>query len=143
VLPESQRERVRVTGRLGQAEIVRLRCEAAITLVCSRWENQPNTALEALLQACPVVGFDAGGMPEVVEHGVSGLLARGADIEDLCRQVLWLLDHPQEAEQFGRRGREHVMRAHGVQAVATRTVAYYQELLQQHGAQDAPAAHAG
>lgn len=129
VLPEHQRSQVRVTGQLGPTEIARLRCQAAITLVCSRWENQPNTALEALLQGCPVVGFDAGGMAEVVEHGVSGRLARRGDIDDFCQQVLWLLDHPAEAEEYGQRGRAHVLQVHGVAAVATRTAAYYQQVL--------------
>ena len=131
-LPVAHQSQVKVMGRLGLDQIVSLRCRAAMTLVCSRWDNQPNTALEALAQGCPLVGIDSGGLAEIIEHGISGLLARAGDQDDLCRQVLHLLDHPDAAESFGVAGRRYAHQNFDVDSVVAQTVDYYLEALSLH-----------
>ena len=138
-LPARHRSQVEMRGRLGQDQIVMLRCKAAMTLVCSRWDNQPNTALEAMAQGCPVVGIDSGGLAEIVKHEVSGLLARLGDHDDLGRQVLRLLDHPDAAESFGAAARRYALQRYDATAVASQTVAYYREVLALHGLKDSTA----
>lgn len=131
-LPGWKRDRLRVMGPLSPDRVAQQRTEAAATLICSRWDNQPNTALEALYQACPVVAINTGGVGEVVHHGATGLLARDGDLDDFCRQVLWMLDNPHEAERFGLAGREHVIRAHDVQGLALQTADYYEQVCKAH-----------
>lgn len=48
-------------------------------------DNLPNSVLEAMACACPVVAFDAGGVSDAVHHGENGYLAKLADSEDLAR----------------------------------------------------------
>lgn len=60
---------------------------AAATVVCvpSVWENFPFACTEAMACGACVVGSDAGGMAEIIENDVSGLLFRGEDAGDLAR----------------------------------------------------------
>jgi glycosyltransferase involved in cell wall biosynthesis len=62
-----------------------------VYVIPSLQDNQPNTVLESMACATPVVGFDAGGISEMVRPGVTGELAPVADVtglRDLLRAVL-------------------------------------------------------
>ena len=63
------------------------------------------TALESLACGTPVVGFRTGGIPDMIIHGETGLLAQPNDTNDLSAQIRWLMDHPEERRQMGLRGR--------------------------------------
>ncbi|WP_280152744.1 glycosyltransferase family 4 protein [Piscinibacter sp. XHJ-5] len=128
----SQRERIDYKGQLSQADIARLRTQASVTLVASRWDNQPNTALEAMIQACPVVAVQAGGVDELVEHGVTGLLARAGDHDDLCAQLLAALDDPAAAGRMGQAARRRVLERHAGRTLAEQSLAVYRRAIAQH-----------
>lgn len=66
-----------------------------VIVVPSRWyENSPNIILEAQSIGVPVVATALGGMAELVQHDVSGLLFRLNDAHDLSRQLARLFDEP-------------------------------------------------
>lgn len=67
-----------------------------IVVVPSLWyENSPNTILEAFAHSTPVIAADIGGMSELVEEGINGLLFRVGDSEHLAEKIQVLLDNPQ------------------------------------------------
>ena len=83
---------VHYTGHLHDDLSLRALYSAADALVVpSRQDNLPNTAVEA--QACgrPVVAFDVGGLPDIVEHQRTGYLARAFDVADLAAGLRWVL----------------------------------------------------
>ncbi|SDJ66980.1 N-acetyl-alpha-D-glucosaminyl L-malate synthase BshA [Ferrimonas sediminum] len=61
--------------------------------------------LEAMACGVPTVSSDVDGIPEVVEHGVSGYMAPADDIEAHSRHLLAILTNPQRQHQFGQAGR--------------------------------------
>lgn len=66
-----------------------------VAVVPSRWyENSPNTILEAQAAGVPVVATNLGGMAELVQHDVSGLLFEANDARDLSAQLARLLNEP-------------------------------------------------
>ena len=69
------------------------------------------TFLEANACKKPVIGSDSGGIPDAVEDGVSGLIARAGDVDDLREKILTLLDNPEYAERLGEQGYDRVHRA--------------------------------
>src|SRR6185295_8476948 len=92
---------ITTTGAVAPAQVAELRPRAAVTVVASRRESQGYTALEAMLQACPVVVTDTSGLSEIVEHGVTGLKARSDDPDDLAAQIERLLDDRELARSLG------------------------------------------
>lgn len=56
----------------------------------------------------PCVASEVGPIPEVVEHGRSGLLVRPRDPDDLARAILVLLEQPDLRREMGERGRQIV-----------------------------------
>jgi glycosyltransferase involved in cell wall biosynthesis len=55
-------------------------------------DNQPNTVLEAMACGTPVVGFKAGGIPEMIDHGKTGLLVPRGDVQELALAIESLLN---------------------------------------------------
>ena len=77
--------------------------------------------LEAQAMQTPVVAFDQGPVPEAVEDGVTGLLARDGDIEHLAVVLRSLLENPKAARAMGEAGRERVEKSFDI-AVRTRVL---------------------
>ena len=77
-----------------------------------------------------VVASRVGGIPEVVNDGVTGTLVDlGADFEQrLAVEVTSLLDDPVRAAQFGAAGRDRAVAEFGWDAIAARTVELYRQV---------------
>jgi colanic acid/amylovoran biosynthesis glycosyltransferase len=65
---------------------------------------------EAEAAAKPVVAFHSGGIPEVVRHASTGYVVAERDWRGMARSILELLQNPELRQQFGRTGRELVLR---------------------------------
>lgn len=126
---QAQRPSISYLGQLPGNEIPNLRRKAMVTIVVSRWENQPNTALEAMIQGCPIVATDVGGMSELVRDESTGLLARPDDIDDLCQKVIYLLSHPAKAGQMGENARRFTIDRHSVETGAKQAAELYHEAI--------------
>ncbi len=66
--------RVRWTPRVAPDEVARALDEATVLVLPSRSEGLPRIVIEAFCRGRPVIGSTAGGIPDIVEDGVSGLL---------------------------------------------------------------------
>jgi len=87
-------------------------------------EGTPGSALEAMASALPVVGTRVGGIPEVVEEGVTGLLVPPSDAQAMAQALEQYLAAPELAQRHGQAGRERVLRKYSMAAM----VAAYQEM---------------
>lgn len=67
---------------------------ADVFIIPSLQENLPNTILESLFCGTLVVGFDTGGIPEMVKTGITGFLASCGDSLDLAKAIQNALQHP-------------------------------------------------
>jgi len=102
--------RVRFTGRIDRAELQDRMHRAAVICVPSRWlENQPMTVLEAFGCGLPVVASALGGIPELVDDGVDGLLVPPDDPRTLADAIAALLRSPADARAMGEAGRKKVV----------------------------------
>lgn len=66
---------------------------ADVFLIPSLEDNLPNVVPESLLAGTPVVGFDVGGIPDMVLHKRTGYLAPLNDTQELANGVRWVLNH--------------------------------------------------
>lgn len=100
---------VRFWGRLPNAGIAERLAAAHLLLLPSTCpENQPVTITEAMASGLTVVASRIGGIPELVEHGVTGMLATPADAASLAACLAHYLDHPDDLLRHGQAGRERI-----------------------------------
>jgi glycosyltransferase involved in cell wall biosynthesis len=66
---------------------------ADVYVTPSLQENLPNTIAEAMSVGTPCVGFEVGGIPEMIDHRQNGYVARYKDVADLAQGVAWVLDN--------------------------------------------------
>ncbi|MFK7766482.1 MAG: glycosyltransferase [Mariniblastus sp.] len=78
---------------------------ADLVVVPSREDNQPQVGLEAMACGTPVVAFDAGGIPEYVRDGQTGLIAKLGDEAHLAERISALVDNAEARATMGRRAR--------------------------------------
>lgn len=69
-------------------------------------DNQPFSVMEAQMAGLPVLVSSAGGLPEMVQHGVTGMISPVGDAADLLRHLQWLLENESERQTMGRRAQE-------------------------------------
>jgi len=74
------------------AKLQQIYSAADLMLVPSRQEAFGQTALESLACGTPVVSFNVGGLRDIVEHGISGYLAKPFSAESLADGINWVLD---------------------------------------------------
>jgi glycosyltransferase involved in cell wall biosynthesis len=86
-------------------------------------------AIEAMASGTPVVASRLGGVPEVVEHGVTGFLVEPGNVADLRGRLSEVLGDHHLAERLGRNARERFLETFTWDACADRCLAAYSELL--------------
>jgi glycosyltransferase involved in cell wall biosynthesis len=74
-------------GALPREQVLRLFADADASVLSSSWENFPHTVVESLAVGTPVIATRVGGVPEVVEDGVNGLLVAPGDVEALAGAI--------------------------------------------------------
>jgi len=94
-------------------------------VISSRYEGMPYVLLEAMSMGLPVVATRIPGCQEVIKEGATGLLAAPGDPEDLVRQILALLRHPERAQRMGTAARHAVSRDFPHQRFLERTAELY------------------
>ena len=102
---------------------------ADVFLLPSSSESFGLVALEAMSAEVPVVASTAGGIPEVVDHGVTGYLHAPGHIEGFVTSVLKLLTNEPLRRRMGRRGRQVARERFDQDAMIDRYVKVYESLL--------------
>lgn len=119
-------------GRLEDQLTLALAYSAADIFICpSRQESFSQTTLESLSCGTPVVAFSVGGIPDMVEHGVSGWLAAPENVQELAAGISCLLGDAELRERMGRAGREKVEREFSQSVVAAQYKALYERILEE------------
>ncbi len=91
-----------------RADAARIASCFDVYVVASLYEGLGRALTEALASGRPVAATAVGGVPDLVDPGTTGLLARPRDPHELARNVIWLLEHPEDARRMGEAGRERV-----------------------------------
>jgi glycosyltransferase involved in cell wall biosynthesis len=115
-IPEELRRRITFTGFQNQdqvrASLARAYC-LVVPSVC--YENQPNTVLEGMAHALPILVSDLGSMKELVANGETGYRFEAGNAGNLAEKLDALLQSPQMAKEMGIKGREYVLRHHSME----------------------------
>ena len=122
-------ERVIFAGEVSDAQLERQLQECDIFAAPSRYESFGLVFLEAMMFGKPVVGCRAGGMNEVIEEGITGLLAEPGDVPSLAVAIGTLLEDAETRAMLGRAGRERYLQLYTREALIKRTLKFYRQTL--------------
>lgn len=126
--------RVRYMGELNnEISLAMIYAASDVFVLPSLQENLPNTVMESLACGTPVVAFNVGGIPDMVEHRKNGYLARPFDTDDLASGIVWVLDEMERARKLGMAAREKAVREYSLEVQARRYVRLYDEMLKNKG----------
>jgi glycosyltransferase involved in cell wall biosynthesis len=92
-------------------------------------DNLPNTILESIACGTPVAAFDAGGMPDVVRPGVTGLLAPAGNARELAAAIFELLSNDAKRAQFSANCRRIAVAEYEIGIQPRRYTKLYEALL--------------
>ena len=110
-----------------EQDIASLYSLADVFVLPSLEDNLPNTVLEAMACGTPVVGFDTGGIPDMIYHRVNGFLARPRDVASLAEGIDWCLSRC-DRHKIGQVCREWVLDRYSLSAQSTAYATLYNEL---------------
>jgi N-acetyl-alpha-D-glucosaminyl L-malate synthase BshA len=102
---------------------------ADVFLLPSELESFGLSALEAMARGVPVVGSDAGGLPEVVRHGESGYLLPVGDVEGMAARTIEILKDDERRREMGEAARHRVESLFDAERVVGQYEAVYARVL--------------
>ncbi|MBX3439567.1 MAG: glycosyltransferase family 4 protein [Planctomycetaceae bacterium] len=123
---------VHYLGKLDLRDVRSCLRQSDIFLLPSLWENCPYSCLEAMAAGCAVVGADQGGVPELIQDGANGLLARSDDAGAFVSCLERLIQDGDLRERLGAAARRSVEESFTDVNIASRSVDYYRECLNGH-----------
>jgi len=124
-------DRLDITGRIPNDDLVNLYRRAALVVVPSRYEGFGLPAVEAMACGTPVVATSAGALPEVMRVGSGGLLVPRDDPDALAKAVTTLLEQPEMRREMGTRARPLIEATFSWPRVAERTARIYHEVVEE------------
>jgi len=117
---------VELAGVMDRSEFFR---QVDLLVMCSRIENLPYTILEAMAWSRPVVATCVGGIPDLIEPGVTGLLVKDIDVDGMVCAIQQLCTNPSAAREMGTAGRNRLEQQFTLQRSVDAHLRMYRELV--------------
>jgi glycosyltransferase involved in cell wall biosynthesis len=96
-------------------------------------EGMPNAVMEAMGCGCAVVASRVGGTPELIEHGVHGLLVEPGNRTDLLEQINTLVHQPELRAKIAAAGSARIRNEFSIEASCRRLESIYHQHLERRG----------
>ena len=122
-------ETVQMVGAADQAEVLAWWQRASVAVLTSEREGMPVCLMEAAACGVPAVAPAVGGIPELVEDGVTGLLAPAGDRAALVTALAWLLENRESASRMGDAARMRAVHRFSVSHQVERLVKLWSDLI--------------
>jgi len=117
-------------GRIeDEQELSMLYSAADVFVAPSMLENLPNTIMEAMACGTPCVAFLQGGVPELIEHKISGYLAQAYDTKDLAAGILWVLEQNRRYHALAEHSRQKIKSHFELNIIAQQYSELYHRIL--------------
>jgi len=119
---------IKYLGALEPSELIEWYQKASIFILPSFGEGFPVTVLEALACETPVIATPVGGIPEIVENNVTGLLIQQNSPIELAKAIQYLLTNPDMRLKMGYEGRKRVMQQYSLNVTVKKLCNIYRQL---------------
>jgi glycosyltransferase involved in cell wall biosynthesis len=114
-------------GFVPHDELEQLYGRAAVVVLPSHREGLPLCVIEAMAHGRPIVASAVGGIPELVEDGVTGFLVEPGDVAGLRLALELLLSDPKLRRRMGLAGRERIVERCSIESVTAATLDAYRQ----------------
>ncbi|UCC75620.1 MAG: glycosyltransferase [Anaerolineales bacterium] len=116
-----------------RTDVPALLSESDMFVLSSDYEGVPLSVLEAMAAGRPVVSTNVGGIPEIVDHGVTGLLVPPGEPQALAQAILLLARNPELRCQMGQAGQRVAIERFDIAQTARGYEALYLKLMSERG----------
>lgn len=101
-------EKVLFIPEIPQQQLCHEVSQSTVLILPSLSEGLGRVLIEAMATGTPVIGTHVGGIPDIIQEGVTGFLVPPADENVLAEKMVYLLENPAKALEMGKKGREFV-----------------------------------
>ena len=115
-----------------RVDLERIYTDMDVVVLSSLNEGTPVSIIEAMASEKAVVATRVGGVPDVVEDGVSGLLVSPKDPKALAQAIIRLLNDPELRAVLGREGRKRVYPKYDVRTLVKNMKDFYHDLIEKN-----------
>lgn len=112
-----------------QDDVPELLAECDIFVLSSNWEGMPLTVLETMASGKPLIATAVGGVPELVEDGVTGILVPPCDSEALAQEILHFARDPVLRQRMGQEAHKRANKNFDISQTARKYEVLYLKLL--------------
>ena len=120
-------KRTTITGL--RRDVPRMLSVMDIFMFTSSREGLPRTIPQAMAMGIPVIANRVGGIPEVIQEGVTGYLCQPGEINKPAENCIYLINHPMKRAEMGRKGRAVVENEFSLDVMIEQTSNLYEELI--------------
>ncbi len=122
--------KVKMLGKLNEdASMVEMYNCADVFVGPSLEDNLPNTFVESLSCGTPVVGFNVGGIPDIVVHKKNGFLAKALDSKDLAEGIKWCIEDKKRNKKLGENARQSALNNFNSGKTSSQYIELYKTIL--------------
>ena len=124
---------IHYTGHLHDDLSLRLLYSAIDAMVIpSRQDNLPNCGVEAHSCGTPIIAFNIGGLPDIVDNKKTGYLANAFDVEEFAEGILWVLEDADRYKLLCKAAREKALKNFNYSVIARKYINVYQQAIDMH-----------
>lgn len=131
-IPDEMKKSVKFYGGVSRERVFEHLKEAAVCVLPSLWENFPYACIEAMASGCAVVGSRNGGMSEMIEDGISGILIDPEKPGGISKAILSLLGDGRLRDRIGENAADRVRNIFSRDLIIEQTLEVYKQALQIH-----------
>ena len=119
--------KVNFLGRMSNDRMPELYNSYTVYVLCSHYEGNPKTLLEAMACGCAVIGTDVPGIKEIIRHGVNGFLVR-ENTEDLRSAIQQLMSDQSLCRLLGQQARQQIVEKNSLETALSKEYSTYMRL---------------
>ncbi len=116
-------------GYIPHIEMPKIYSNSSIFVLPSLIESFPFSVLEAMSSGTAVIASNVGGIPEMIEDEVDGLLVQPGNPQILAKKILFLLDNESEMKRVSKNAREKILREFTSENMSKKTEKIYEQIL--------------
>jgi colanic acid/amylovoran biosynthesis glycosyltransferase len=129
------KDKIHLLGWKNQQEIIEILDKShifiapSVTAINGNQDAPVNTLKEAMSMGLPVIGTYHGGIPELIEDGISGFLVPERDANEIAKKIIYLIEHPEIWLSMGKAGSSYVQKHYNMHQLNNELVEIYKRVL--------------